>query len=78
MKKETRKNSNFPTDIESFIQYNFHCYKVQLIFFHLTHNMHKMSSTARALNFYSYELLSFAHAHVIILRDALIYINRTL
>ena len=35
-KRETRKSSYFPTEIESFIKYNFHCYKVHFIFFHLT------------------------------------------
>ena len=34
-KKETRNSSYFPTKIESFIKYNFHCYKVHFIFFHL-------------------------------------------
>ena len=30
-KKETRKSSYFPTKIELFIKYNFHCYTVQFI-----------------------------------------------
>ena len=33
-KNETRKSSYFLTEIESFIKYNFHFYKVQFIFFH--------------------------------------------
>ena len=35
-KKETRMSRYFSTKIELFIKYNFHCYKVQFIFFHLT------------------------------------------
>ena len=38
-KKETRKSSYFSTEIESFMKYHFHCYKVQFIFFHLTPKM---------------------------------------
>ena len=38
-KKETRKSSYFSTEIESFIKYEFHSYKVQFIFFHLTPKM---------------------------------------
>ena len=45
-KKETQKSRTyFPTKIELFIKYNFHCYKVQLIFFYLTP---KLSCNAHA------------------------------
>ena len=37
--KETQKSSYFSIEIESFIKYYFHCYKVQFIFFHLTPKM---------------------------------------